>query len=68
MNTDLRSMDSAAMIALYERKLQDLSDDLLAGADWTDVQDKRRALIELSKLLHTHRMTTNPAEQPNRTE
>jgi len=67
MESELRNLDSATLKTLYDKHLQELSDALLSGAEWKDVQDKRKLLIELSKLLHTSTSgTSNPAETATR--
>ena len=67
MEKNLLNLDTAALKALYEKHLQELSAALLSGVDWRDtgVQDKRKLLTELSKLLDK-RSTNNPAEYANR--
>lgn len=66
MELDPKRIDNQTLRALYDRHLQELSEALLAGAEWKDVQDKRKLLIEISKLLHSSRGTQNPAENVNR--
>ena len=66
MDKELRDLDSADLKTLYDKHLDELSQALLSGAEWKDVQDKRKLLIELSRLLHTGRRTHNPAENANR--
>jgi len=66
METNFENLDSVALKVLYEKHLQELSNALLKGAEWKDVQDKRVLLIELSKRIH--RSGNSPAEYPNRPE
>jgi ubiquitin-protein ligase len=65
MDKELRSLDNAALKALYEKQFQALSDALLSGAQWQDVQDKRHLLIKIAKLIDRPN-TTTPAEYPIR--
>lgn len=58
-------LDTPALKTLYETEFRALSDDLLSGADWKDVQDRRERLITLTKLLY-ERASHNPAEFPSR--
>lgn len=67
MENEFEKLDGAALKTLYEKQLQDLSDALLNGAEWKDVQDKRKLLIVLSKRMHRER-STGPAEYPSRPE
>jgi hypothetical protein len=67
MENKLENLDGAALRTLYEKQLQELSDDLLNGAEWKDVQDKRKLLIAISKRLHGG-SSNSPAEYPNRPE
>jgi hypothetical protein len=66
MDQEWKHLDAVALKALYEREFQKLSDDLLGGRDWQDVQDRRKRLIELTKLLY-ERASSHPAESPGRT-
>lgn len=67
METNFENLDNAALKTLYEKQLQELSNALLNGAEWKDVQDKRILLIELSKRIHRQR-GNSPAEYPSRPE
>ena len=62
MERELENLDGATLKTLYDRHMQALSNALLSGADWKDVQEERRRLITLSKLLH-RRGTSHPAEE-----
>jgi len=66
MDLEQNKFDDQTLRGLYDKHLQELSNALLAGADWKDVQEKRQVLIELSKQLF-QRGISNPAEHPSRT-
>lgn len=66
MKLEPRHLDANTLKALYDKHLQELSDALLSGAEWKDVQDKRNLLIELTKQLY-QRGINHPAEYSNRT-
>ncbi len=66
MEKDLGSLDSVALKTLYDKHLQELSDALLNGADWKDLQEQRFILTEISKLISKRGGTNNPAEYANR--
>lgn len=67
MERNFENLDNTALKALYEKQLQELSNALLGGAEWKDVQDKRILLIELSKRIHRG-PGNSPAEYPSRPE
>ncbi|WP_121357708.1 hypothetical protein [Flavisolibacter nicotianae] len=62
MERELENLDVATLSALYDRHMQALSNALLNGAAWQDVQEERKRLIAISKLLHRGGMG-HPAEQ-----
>jgi hypothetical protein len=67
MENELSSLDNAALTALYEKHLQELSDALLSGDSWSDVQDKRRLLTQISREINKKDGgPSNPAEYPGR--
>jgi hypothetical protein len=61
-----RQLDTASLKILYETELKAMTDALLSGADWKDVQDKRRLLVELSKCISKASSSGNPAENATR--
>jgi hypothetical protein len=65
MDRQWKQLDTPALKALYEVEFKALSDALLNGAAWKDVQDKRKRLITLTKLLYDKSLN-NPAEFPGR--
>ncbi|HEV7333799.1 MAG TPA: hypothetical protein VGN63_22380 [Flavisolibacter sp.] len=67
MEREWKQLDTPALKTLYETEFQALSDALLSGASWKDVQDKRERLITLTKLIYD-RSLNNPAEFPGRTQ
>jgi hypothetical protein len=67
MENEFEKINGAALKTLYEKQLQELSDALLNGAEWKDVQDKRKLLIVLSKRIHSGG-SNGPAEFPSRPE
>ena len=62
MERELENLDATTLKSLYDRHMQALSDALLNGAAWQDVQEERNLLIKLSRLLHRSG-TGHPAEQ-----
>ena len=67
MERDWKHLDTKQLKALYDREFQTLSSELLGGAAWQDVQDRRKRLITLTKLIY-ERASINPAEYPGRKE
>jgi len=59
---ELWKLDTDALRSLHEQQQRELTAALLQGADWKDVQDKRRAVTELSIILYHRTTSTNPAE------
>ncbi|WP_121353642.1 hypothetical protein [Flavisolibacter nicotianae] len=68
MEDQFKKLENADLKALYEKQLQALSDALISGAEWKDVQDQRNLLIEISKRLHRGNSSSSPADYPNRGE
>ncbi|HEV7331817.1 MAG TPA: hypothetical protein VGN63_12330 [Flavisolibacter sp.] len=65
MELDPRYLDTQALKALYDKQYAELSDALLNGVAWKDVQDKRSVLIALTRQLY-QRGIDHPAASRNR--
>ena len=65
MEKDYQLFDLPVLRSMLAREEREFSRALLRGASWTDVQDQKRRITELSIAIH-HRLhpvtTTHPAE------
>ena len=69
MEKDYQSLDLPVLRSMLAREEREFSRALLRGASWSDVQEQKRKITELSIAIHhrLHPLTTNhPAEFVNR--
>ena len=62
MRSRFREVDFEALNAMYENEKQKLTDTLLGGASWEEVQDQRRLVTTLAIERHKKWKLMNPAE------
>ena len=62
MRSRFRELDFEAVNALYESEKHKLTEALLNGASWEEVQDQRRLVTSLAIERHKKWKLTNPAE------
>jgi hypothetical protein len=62
MRSRFREVDFEALNAMYENEKQKLTDALLSGASWEEVQDQRRLVTTLAIERHKKWKLMNPAE------
>ena len=68
MRSRFREVDFEALNAMYENEKQKLTDALLGGASWEEVQDQRRLVTTLAIERHKKWKLMNPAENEVRKE
>ena len=71
MEIDLSTFSLEELNKMHERADHELQAALLNGADWMEVQDKRRLVTELSIQLHKSKHSNgagSPADTPFRIE
>lgn len=72
MNMELNwmNLDADVLNRLYTAKEKELETAILKGTSWDEVSIKRKALAELSSVLHTKllRQTNRSPEFPTRPE
>jgi hypothetical protein len=68
MNQELWNRDLDSLKQMYVSESKALTEALLQGADWKDVEDKRRLLTQLSLVIDRKKegINYNPAENNNR--
>jgi hypothetical protein len=66
MRSRFRELDFEAVNALYESEKYKLTEALLNGASWEEVQDQRRLVTSLAIERHKKWKLTNPAENEMR--
>jgi hypothetical protein len=59
---ELWKMDPEILQSLFDQHQRDLNTALLEGAEWKDVQEKRKLVTELSIVLFHRTVSSNPAE------
>jgi hypothetical protein len=62
MRSRLSEFDFEALNALYENEKQKLTEALLNGSSWEEVQDQRRLVTTLAIERHKKWKLLNPAE------
>ena len=62
MRSRFREIDYEALNAMYENEKQKLTEALLKGSSWEEVQDQRRLVTTLAIERHKKWKQINPAE------
>lgn len=68
MNTEWGRLDLHTLKAMYEQEVNDLNANLLAGADWKEVAEKRKKIVEISIALDRAERRNYPTEFFDRNE
>ena len=63
MRSRFSELDYEAVNAVYENEKQKLTEALLKGASWEDVQEQRRLVTALASERHKKWKLMNPAEK-----
>ena len=58
MNSEFHYLDIDALQALYQREVNRLKEELLAGASWESVKDQKNKVTELAIIIHKKKIPT----------